>query len=92
MFMTYTVLGKLESAMKYVITIVNQLPHVLKGIRKQKSLRQIDIQKRTGMLQKTVSALENHPETVSIESFMKLLSALDLELCLQDKQKETGEF
>lgn len=75
--------------MKYVITIVDQLSHVIKGIRNQKSLRQIDIQKRTGMFQKTVSALEDHPETVSIECFMKLLSALDLELCLQDKPKET---
>lgn len=65
MFLTYTVSGKLEFAMKYVITIVDQLSHVLKGIRNQKSLRQIDIQKRTGMFQKTVSALENHPETGS---------------------------
>lgn len=78
--------------MKYVVIIVNQLPYTLKSIRKQKPLRQIDIQKRTGMLPKTVSALENHPETVSIESFMKLLSALDLELYLQEKRNDPDEM
>jgi HTH-type transcriptional regulator/antitoxin HipB len=72
--------------MKYVITTPEQLSHVIRSVRKAKSLRQIDVADRIGLLPKTISALENHPETVTMESFFKMLSALDLELTLFRKR------
>lgn len=73
--------------MKYVITSVNQITHVLRSVRTGKSLRQKDVGELTGMLPKTVSALENHPGTVTLESLFKLIAALDLELILADKEQ-----
>ena len=49
-------------------------------------MRQRDIGKKVGLWSKTVSALENHPETVTIGSLMKLVPALDLEFSLTPKE------
>lgn len=38
-----------------------------------------------GLLPKTVSALENHPERAGLDSLYKLISALELELYLSPR-------
>ena len=77
--------------MMYYIGHLGQLPVLLKAIRKHKGIRQTDMKKTMGILAKTVSALENHPEHVTMESFFKLISALNLQLCLQEKpENEEG--
>lgn len=63
----------------------NQLAMLLQGYRKQLHLTQKQTADKVGLLAKTVSALENDPEGVTISSLFKLLSALDLEMVLQPK-------
>ena len=63
----------------------NQLAMLLQGYRKQLRLTQKQTADKVGLLAKTVSALENDPEGVTISSLFKLLSALDLEMVLQPK-------
>ena len=58
---------------------------VLQGHRKQSRLTQKQTADKVGLLAKTVSALENEPDGVTISSLFKLLSALDLEMVLQPK-------
>ncbi len=78
--------------MIYYIGHLGQLPVMLKAIRKKNGYRQSDLKKVMGILPKTVSALENHPEGVTLESFFKLISALDLQLCLKEKPETTEDW
>lgn len=74
--------------MDYIIATPSQLSHALRSARKAQGLTQADAGKLVGLLPKTISALENRPASATVESFLKFLSALDLELIL--KPKESG--
>ena len=71
--------------MKYLISTPSQLSHALRSIRKTQGLTQDGAGKLVGLLPKTISALENHPGSATLDSFLKLLSALELELVLMPK-------
>jgi len=71
--------------MTYLIASLSQLAVALKSARKGLGLTQSAAAAKVGLLPKTVSALENHPESCSIESLFKYLSALELELSLSPK-------
>lgn len=71
--------------MKYLISTLPQLSHALKDVRKSKGLSQDTAGKTVGLLPKTISALENHPGSASIDSLLKLLSALNLEMVISPK-------
>jgi HTH-type transcriptional regulator / antitoxin HipB len=75
--------------MKYLVTTPSQLSHALKSERKARGLTQEDVGRRVGLLLKTISALENRPESSSIDSLLKLLSALGMELTIAPKGGET---
>ncbi len=62
-----------------------QLARLLNGQRKERGLSQKTAAAKVGMAPKTISALENHPDGSTIASLFKLLSALDLEILLQQK-------
>jgi HTH-type transcriptional regulator/antitoxin HipB len=64
----------------------DQLAQILRGYRKERKLSQAAVADRTGMLAKTVSALENHPEKAMVDSLFQLLSGLDVELVLRDRR------
>lgn len=71
--------------MDYLINTRMQLGLALKNARKLQGFSQAEAAAKVGILPKTISALENHPEACSIESLLKLLSVLDLELSLAKK-------
>lgn len=71
------------------IRTTDQLAKVIQGYRKQTGLSQKQITAKVGLLAKTVSALENTPDGVTIASLFKLLSALELEMVLQAKASNT---
>jgi HTH-type transcriptional regulator / antitoxin HipB len=62
-----------------------QLSQALRLQRKRLGLTQSDMAKRSGLLPKTISALENQPGSCQLSSLLKLLMALDLNLGLLDK-------
>jgi HTH-type transcriptional regulator / antitoxin HipB len=66
-----------------------QLAMVLNGFRKKRKLTQKQAAEKVGLLPKSISAMEHHPEKSSLESLFKLLSALGLELVI--KPKRTGQ-
>ncbi len=68
------------------VPTLSQLGPLLQGRRKALGLTQKEAAKKTGLLPKTISALENNPAGSSLDSLFSLLSALDMELLLQDKQ------
>jgi len=73
--------------MEYFIHTASQLGMALKSRRKVSGLTQAKAAQKVGLLPKTVSALECHPEASSVESLLKLIAALDLELVLRPKEK-----
>lgn len=74
--------------MDYVARTPKQLGQILRGHRRQKRLSQVATGEQVGLLPKTISFLESAPERSSIESFFKLLSALDLELVLRERSTD----
>lgn len=72
--------------MKYPARTTQQLAMILQGCRKQAGLTQRQAASKVGMLPKTVSSFETNPDSRSIASLFKLLSALELEMVLQPKQ------
>ncbi len=74
--------------MKYLVSTTSQLSHALRSARKARGLSQDGASKLVGLLPKTISALENHPGPATIDSLMKLLSALELELVLMPKDAD----
>ncbi|MGO8693875.1 MAG: helix-turn-helix transcriptional regulator [Rectinemataceae bacterium] len=63
----------------------------LKSARNSRGLTQAEAAGRVGLLPKTISALENHVGSCSIESLLKLLSVLGLELTLTPKNAAPRE-
>lgn len=78
--------------MEYIIHTLSQLALAVRGHRKLSRLSQAKAAVRAGLLPKTISALENHPESSSLESFFKLLAALNLELVLRPRDAASGSI
>jgi HTH-type transcriptional regulator/antitoxin HipB len=76
--------------MNYTVYTPRQLGQVLKGQRSTQHLTQAEVAKSVGLLPKTVSKLERDPDTATLESLFKLLSALQLELVVRSKSPSTG--
>lgn len=53
--------------------------------RKKHKLSQTDVGRMAGLKQKMISAFENRPENIKLETFFYILSALNLEIKLIDK-------
>lgn len=71
--------------MNYRVLTPTQLAAALKNRRKELGLTQVEAASLVGLLPKTISALEITPERSSIESLLKLISALDFEIVLSPK-------
>jgi HTH-type transcriptional regulator / antitoxin HipB len=63
-----------------IIHSTNELAEFVKDHRHRQKLSQLEVSDRVGLRQKTVSAFESRPESTKLDTFFKLLSALDLEL------------
>lgn len=64
-----------------------QLGAALKSARIRRGLSQTDAASSVGLKQKTVSSLENIGAKTSVETLYKMLSALDLELVVREKDR-----
>lgn len=63
-----------------------QIAFALRMYRQRLGLTQVQVAQKAGILPKTVSLMENTPERASLESLLKLLSALRLELLIHAKE------
>lgn len=75
--------------MSYTVHTPRQLGQVLKGHRRSQHLTQAEASKAVGLLPKTVSKLELDPDTATLESLFKLLSALQLELVVRSRSSQS---
>ena len=68
---------------EFTVRTPEQLPGLLKGLRKAAGLTQADAAARLGVTQQTLSALERNASAVSAGRLLKLLNILDVELVLR---------
>jgi HTH-type transcriptional regulator/antitoxin HipB len=68
-----------------IVRTPQQLSQVLRFQRKQMGVTQKVAGESVGLLPKTISALEQRAEGSSLESLFRLLSALNLELVVQER-------
>ena len=79
------------------IRTVGQLGPILKALRERKGLSQTDLGKLLGLSQERISAIESHPERVTLNQLLTLLMTLDAELSVgarkpADKRTGAGEW
>jgi HTH-type transcriptional regulator / antitoxin HipB len=66
-----------------------QLGQALRARRTKLKLSQTDVGLKVGIKQDTVSTLEIHTSSSTVETLFKALSALGLELVVRDKARAT---
>ena len=78
--------------MKYYVHTPLQLSSALKGRRNELQKTQHEVANSVGMLQKTVSKLENHIESSSVENLLKFISALGYRIVLEPQETQEMEW
>jgi HTH-type transcriptional regulator/antitoxin HipB len=73
----------------YVIRTAAQLGPVLQGYRKERALTQAQVGQSMGLPQSDISRLELDPSSASLARVFKWLAALDLELAVRPRGKNT---
>ena len=68
--------------MDKVIRSSRDLGAVIRLVRKQKNLRQLDVARRAAVRQASIADIENAATTPNLNTITKVLSALDLDLVI----------
>ncbi|UTV27220.1 type II toxin-antitoxin system antitoxin HipB [Photobacterium atrarenae] len=63
-----------------------QLANYLKLLRTRKHLTQAQVAKRVGIKQSTLSSFETNPETTRLQTFFKIIQALELNLEVHERK------
>lgn len=71
--------------MHYPINLVEQVGHHLKSFRQHRQLTQSELAKRLGLSQSRIADIEAHPEKVSLENILKIFTALQIGMVLEDQ-------
>lgn len=73
--------------MQYAVVIPDQLGGFIQSRRKLLKLTQVEAAGKCGLLPKTWSLLENHPERCSVASLNKAMLALGLYIILAPREE-----
>ena len=76
--------------MSYLVSAAPQLGATLRGMRKLRRMTQHDVAHASGLRQKTVSLLETEPHRCSVDSLMRYLSAVRVNISLEVKADGTS--
>uniref|UniRef100_UPI003F656741 helix-turn-helix domain-containing protein n=1 Tax=Dickeya oryzae TaxID=1240404 RepID=UPI003F656741 len=72
------------------VTNSKQLSSYLKDVRITQKLSQGKVASKVGIRQDTVSSFEQHPDSTKLETFFKILSALNLELTITPRNMDAA--
>ncbi|WP_027713641.1 helix-turn-helix domain-containing protein [Dickeya chrysanthemi] len=72
------------------VTNSKQLSSSLKDVRITQKLSQRKVASKVGIRQDTVSSFEQHPDSTKLETFFKILSALNLELTVTPRNMDAA--
>lgn len=63
-----------------------QLTPILRALRRGHGLSQSGLGSKVGLSQERISAIENHPERVTVDQILTILMALDAEVVIRPRQ------
>ena len=66
-----------------------QIGHAIRRARKKRGMSQSELGAKAGLRQETISLIENGNPAAKLETILAILSALDLELRVNDRTKQT---
>lgn len=66
-----------------------QLGNTIRRARKKHGMSQSELGERAGLRQETISLIENGNPAAKLETILAVLSALDLELRINERTKQT---
>ncbi len=72
-----------------IIRNEKQLGDLIRTARRKKDWRQIDLARKASTTQKAISNLETGAFSSRLDTFLKVLAALDLDLTVTDRQPAT---
>jgi len=75
---------------QHIARTEKQLGAILRRVRKQSGLTQLDLGKRIHLRQGTVSRLEAGAPAIQLHTLMEALAALDLELVIRTRSKASA--
>ena len=67
-----------------------QLKATFRALRRAQGLNQSEFGRKVGLSQERISAIENHPERVTIDQLLTLLMAAGMELVIKPRTLETN--
>jgi HTH-type transcriptional regulator/antitoxin HipB len=73
--------------MKYLARSPQEVGHAIREARKVQKLTQKELAIRSGVWQETISKIENGLSGTKLETIFDLLSALELEVTIDDRSK-----
>lgn len=76
----------------YTIRTTDQLKSLIRSFRDRAQAGQHEVAIKLGTSQQNISRLEREPGSMSLERFIRLLSALDIDLVLRDRRADTGQI
>lgn len=76
--------------MNKIVRSNQDLGSVIRSARKQQNLRQVDVAQKASVRQALVSDIENGVTTAKLDTIIKVLAALDLDLSIIPRR--TTEF
>jgi len=71
--------------MEYKIAIAQQLPGLLKSMRKASGMTQKELGEKIGVSQRRVAAIEANPEKARFERILQILAELDADLVIRER-------
>ena len=74
----------------YPIRTPTQLQAALRSLRHRQALTQSEFGRKVGLSQERISAIENHPERLTIDQLTTLLMALGMELVIKPRSLEVN--
>lgn len=77
--------------MKYLARSPQDIGHAIREARKARKLTQKDLAIRSGVWQETISKIENGQSGTKMETIFDLLSALDLDVNIEERSKGSSK-
>lgn len=74
----------------FTVQTLDQLPVLLRALRKEAGLTQQEAAKHLGVTQQVFSALERHPEKTNVARLYKLLRILNTSIILSVSHPKSG--
>lgn len=71
--------------MNHAIRTAGQLGPVLHALRQSRGWSQAALGERLGLSQERVSAIERHPERITVQQLLTVLMALDAQVAVQSR-------